>query len=64
MSDWPVIHVYPNGTPSDAELEAERDAKHANAVREYRAGQNDPDCPLCGWECHGYCTWPVTEVRF
>lgn len=33
MSDWPTIQCLP--TPSDAELEADRDAKHAVAVAEW-----------------------------
>ena len=33
MNDFPMIQCKP--TPSDAELEAERDVKHAAAVREW-----------------------------
>lgn len=38
MNDLPIIQLHP--TPTDAELEAERDAKHAVAVQEWvRADQ-------------------------
>jgi hypothetical protein len=56
--NWPVIHVFPNGTPSDAELEAQRDEAHAKAVQDWNA---KAEC-ACGAECYGYCTWPIAEV--
>lgn len=37
-SDWPIIRLKPG--PSDAELEADRDAKHAAAVAEWCARQD------------------------
>jgi hypothetical protein len=46
----PVIHVYPNGTPTDEELEAERDADHLKAVAQYLSR------PI-------HDEWPVGEVR-
>lgn len=41
--DLPIIQCQP--TPTDAELEAERDAKHALAVREWFARQTRPEPP-------------------
>ncbi len=52
--DLPIIQCKPG--PSDAELEADRDAKHAAAVADWQRRQ------LCGhreWECD---CWPVGEV--
>jgi len=46
----PIIHVYPHGTPSDDELEAERDADHLKAVAQYLSR------PI-------HDEWPVREVR-
>lgn len=53
MSDWPTIHVYPNGTPGDAELEAERDRKHAADVAHYWQRQAINDM---------HDDWPILEV--
>jgi hypothetical protein len=52
--DLPIIHVFPNGTPSDAELEAQRDAKHVKDVAAYEA--------LQAFNPHDQWYWPVTEV--
>lgn len=40
-NDLPTIQCQP--TPTDAELQAERDTKHAQAVREWLAQQPTPD---------------------
>lgn len=61
MTDWPVIQVYPQGTPSDAELEADRDKAHQKAVRDYNTRQDDV-CVVCGVDCYGYCSWPTRVV--
>lgn len=54
LDDLPTIQVYPNGTPSDAELEAERDVKHLAAVAKWLT-QDNCECPpfLC------WCNWPI-----
>jgi hypothetical protein len=49
--DLPLIQVFPNGTESDAESEADRDAKHARAVAEWNRPLVDE------WY------WPVNEVQ-
>lgn len=55
MTEPPMLQPYPHGTPTDAELQAQRDADYARAVREYNARQG------IGW--HGVDEdWPVTEV--
>jgi len=56
FDDLPMIQCQP--TPSDAELEAQRDLAHAKAVQEWNA---KAEC-ACGAECYGYCSWPITEV--
>ena len=38
FTDLPIIQLHP--TPTDAELEAERDAKHAQAVAEWQEHQS------------------------
>lgn len=43
--DWPVKHPYPNGTPTDAELQAERDQLHAEAVADWLRRNPDPVTP-------------------
>ena len=53
MNDHPIIHVYPAGTPSDAELEAERDRKHAAEVADYWRKQQFHDT---------HDNWPIMEV--
>jgi hypothetical protein len=50
--DLPLIQCHP--TPSDAELEAERDRKHARAVAEYNSRMLSP---VDDWY------WPVSEVQ-
>lgn len=51
INDFPLIQFRP--TPSDAELEAERDAQHANEVVEYWRRMHLHD---------GHDDWPITEV--
>ena len=39
MSDWPLIRCTPG--PTDAELQAERDIKHAQALAEFEREERD-----------------------
>ena len=54
----PLIRVFPRGTPTDAELEAQRDKQHEVDVAMWIAKLN---CDCLPWACH--CDWPVGEVR-
>jgi hypothetical protein len=45
-----MLQPYPHGTPTDAELQAQRDADHARVVAEYYARNGIHE------------DWPVTEV--
>lgn len=58
FDDLRTIQVFPNGTPSDAELAAERDRKHAEAVAKFNIEQANGGLLECGCfvECYGYCT--------
>lgn len=58
FDDLPIIRCRP--TPSDAELQAERDRDHARVMAQYNQ-QTDMPCD-CAGECYGYCTWPIAEV--
>jgi hypothetical protein len=49
-----MLQPFPHGTPSDAEMEALRDADHARDVAAYEARCA---APVGEWY------WPVTEVR-
>ena len=53
---WNILQPFPNGTESDAELEADRDRKHAAAVADWKRRQH---CGHLEWECD---CWPVGEV--
>lgn len=56
FDDLPIKHVFPNGTPSDAELAADRDAKY-QALLAHEAARG---CG-CTWPC-ACDEWPVGEV--
>ncbi len=56
FDDLPIVHTFPNGTESDADLEADRDRKHAAAVADWQRRQH---CGHREWECD---CWPVGEV--
>lgn len=52
INDLPVIRCRP--TPSDAELQAERDRDHAKVIAEWERTGGENSCG-CGVECWGYC---------
>ena len=55
--DLPVIQVFPNGTETDAELEAQRDSKHQREIAHWEARQK---CQCLPYAC--FCEWPLGEV--
>lgn len=54
FDDLPIIQLRPG--PTDAELEAQRDAKHAREVAEWfaeRRWANEPDDHIPAWKVTG-----------